>query len=163
VLRVHNRIDLCAKPPPLEIHGTVAESGLGLAGVTVTLYEFGHTPPEATTRSVFATTSTDPNGEFTFHPARAGKYYVEAQKVGYFAETFDGPSAEPMDSVGDSVSLDQDHPSQQRRFTLIRLGELRGRVIDEDGKPLSNLRVGLIPATPLRCLPIRTDTSRQPN
>jgi hypothetical protein len=144
---------ICAQiPPPLEIRGTVAESGLGLAGVTVTLYEFGHTPAEATTRSVFATTSTDPKGEFTFHPARTGEYYVEAQKEGYFAETFDGPSAEPMDSVGDSVSLDQDHPSQQRRFTLIRLGQLRGRVIDEDGKPLSNLRVGLLPATSTQVL-----------
>lgn len=132
---------------PLEIRGTVVEKGLGVGGATVTLYEFSHTSPEAATRSVFVTTSTDPKGEFTFHPARAGEYYVEARKEGYFAETFDGPSAEAIDSVGDSVSLDQDHPSQQRRFTLIRLGELRGRVIDEDGKPLSNLRVGLIPAT----------------
>jgi hypothetical protein len=132
---------------PLEIRGTVVEKGLGVGGATVTLYEFSHTSPEAATRSVFVTTSTDPKGEFTFHPARAGEYYVEARKEGYFAETFDGPSAEAIDSVGDSVSLDQDHPSQQRRFTLIRLGELRGRVIDEDGKPLSNLRVGLIPPT----------------
>ena len=134
-------------PTPLEIRGTVVESGLGLAGVAVTLYEFGHTPAEATSRSIFATTSTDSKGEFAFHPARAGEYYVEAQKEGYFAETFDGPTADPIETIGDPVSLDQDHPLQARRFTLIRLGELRGRVIDEDGKPLSNLRVGLIPAT----------------
>jgi len=136
-----------AQSTPLEIRGTVVEGGLGVAGATVTLYEFGHEPAQATTRTVIATTSTDSKGEFTFHPSRAGEYYVEVKKDGYFAETFDGPSSEPIDSVGDSVSLDQDHPSQQRRFTLIRLGELRGRVIDEDGKPLSNLRVGLIPAT----------------
>jgi hypothetical protein len=45
------------------------------------------------------------------------------------------------------VSIDQEHPSQERKFTLIRLGELRGRVVDEDGKPLANLRLGLRPAT----------------
>jgi len=134
-------------PPPLEIRGTVVESGLGLAGVTVTLYQFGAEPDQATTRTVSAVTSTDPQGAFVLHPSRAGEYYVEVKKEGYFAETFDGPAADPMDSVGDPVSLDQDHPSQQRRFTLIRLGELRGRVIDGDGKPLSNLRVVLIPAT----------------
>jgi hypothetical protein len=138
----------CAQSPsPLEIRGTVVESGFGLAGVTVTLYEFGHTPAESTTRTVFATTSTDSKGAFAFHPVRTGEYYVEAQKEGYFAETFDGPTADPIESIGDSVSLDLDHPSQARRFTLTRLGELRGRVIDEDGKPLANLRVGLIPAS----------------
>ena len=113
----------------------------------MTLYEFGHTPAEATTRTVFATTSTDPKGEFAFHPARSGEYYVEVNKEGYFAETFDGPAADPIESIGDSVSLDQDHPSQERRLTLIRLGELRGRVIDEQGEPLANLHVGLSPGT----------------
>jgi len=44
--------------------------------VTVTLYEFGHTPAEATTRTVFAVTFTDATGKFTFHPTRAGEYYV---------------------------------------------------------------------------------------
>lgn len=131
----------------LEIRGTVIESGLGLAGVTVTLYEFGHEPAQATTRTVFATTFTDSKGEFALHPTRAGEYYVEAQKEGYFAETFDGPTADPIETIGDSVSLDQDHPLQARRFTLIRLGELRGRVVDEQGAPLANLRLGLSPAT----------------
>ena len=36
----------------------------------------------------------------------------------------------------------------------MRLGELRGRVIDEDGKPLANLRVGIRPAT---STPVITD------
>ena len=136
----------------LEIRGTVVEGALGISGVTVTLYEFGHEAASATTRTVFATTSTDPKGEFTFHPARTGEYYVEAQKEGYFAETFDGPTADPIESIGDSVSLDPDHPSQARRFTLIRLGELRGRVIDESGEPLANLHVGISPANSTQVL-----------
>jgi len=61
----------------LEIRGTVVEGTLGIGGVTVTLYEFGHTPAEATTRSVFATAFTDATGAFVFHPVRTGEYYVE--------------------------------------------------------------------------------------
>ena len=138
----------CAQsPPPLEIRGTVVEGTLGIVGATVTLYQFGAEPDQATTRTVFAVTSTDPQGAFVLHPSRSGEYYVEVKKEGYFAETFDGPAADPMDSIGDQVSIDQDHLSQERRFSLIRLGELRGRVIDEDGKPLVNLRVGLRPAS----------------
>jgi hypothetical protein len=131
----------------LEIRGKVVEGAVGLGGATVTLYEFGHTPPEATTRSVFAVTFTDATGKFTFHPARAGEYYVEVKKDGYFAESFDGPTVDPIDNIGHPVSIDKDHPAQEQRFTMMRLGELRGRVIDEDGKPMAKLRVGLRPAT----------------
>jgi len=138
----------------LEIRGTVVEGSLGIGGVAVTLYEFGHTPAESTTRSVFATTSTDSKGEFVFHPARSGQYYVEVQKEGYFAESYNGPTVDPVDSTGDPVSIDADHPSQERKFSLMRLGELRGRVIDEDGKPMTKLRVGIRPGT---STPVITD------
>jgi len=116
----------------LEIRGTVVEGALGIGGVTVTLYEFGHTPPEATTRSVFAVTFTDATGKFTFHPALAGEYYVEVKKEGYFAESYNGPTVDPVGSTGDPVSVDADHPLQERKFSLMRLGELRGRIVDED-------------------------------
>jgi len=138
----------CAQsPPPLEIRGIVVEGSLGLGGVEVTLYEFGHTPAESTTRTVFSTTSTDSKGAFIFHPVRTGEYYVEVQKEGYFAEGFGGPAVAPIDSTGDPVSIHQDHPLQERKFSLMRLGELRGRVIDEGGKPMAKLRVGIRPAT----------------
>jgi hypothetical protein len=125
----------------LEIRGTVVEGALGIGGVTVTLYEFGHTPPEATTRSIFAVTFTDATGKFTFHPVRAGEYYVEVQKESYFAESYNGPSSDPSETTGDPVSIDADHPLRERKFSLWRLGEVRGRVIDEDGQPLAHLRV----------------------
>jgi len=140
--------------PPLEIRGTVVEGSLGVAGATVTLYEFGQEPALATTRSVFATTSTDANGQFTLHPARAGEYYVEVKKDGYFAESFDGPTVDPVDSTGDPVSIDQEHPLRERKFSLMRLGELRGRIVDEDGAPLANLRIGIRPGT---ITPVVTD------
>jgi carboxypeptidase family protein/SdrD B-like protein len=141
-------------PPQLEVRGTVLEGALGIGGVTVTLYEFGHTPAEATTRTVFATTFTDATGKFTFHPAGAGDYYVEVKKEGYFAESYNGPTVDPVDSTGDPVSIDANHPLRERKFSLMRLGELRGRVIDEDGAPLANLRVGIRPGT---ITPVVTD------
>ena len=124
-----------------EIRGTVVEKGVGIAGATVTLYQFGADPAQATTRTIFATTFTDAKGAFVIHPTLPGAYYLEVAKEGYFAESFDGPAADPMDSTGDSVTFDQDHPSLERRFSLMRLGEVRGRVIDEEGKPLAKLNV----------------------
>jgi hypothetical protein len=138
----------------LEIRGTVVEEALGIGGVTVTLYEFGHTPAEATTRTVFAVTFTDATGKFTLHPTRTGEYYVEVKKEGYFAESYDGPTVDPVDSTGDPVSIDADHPLQERKFSLMRLGELHGRIVDEDGAPLANLRVGIRPGT---ITPVITD------
>ena len=138
----------------LEIRGTVVEGALGIGGVTVTLYEFGHTPAEATTRSVFAVTFTDATGKFTLHPARTGDYYVEVKKEGYFAESYNGTAVDPADSTGDPLSIDQTHPLQEQKFSLMRLGELRGRILDEDGKPLANLRVGIRPGT---ATPVLTD------
>ena len=138
----------------LEIRGTVVEGTLGIGGVTVTLYEFGHTPAEATTRTVFATTFTGSQGEFVFHPTRTGEYFVEVKKEGYFAESYDGPTVDPVDTIGDLVSIDADHPLRERKFSLMRLGELRGRIVDEDGAPLAKLRVGIRPGT---ITPVVTD------
>ena len=141
-------------PSQLEIRGTVVEGALGIGGVTVTLYEFGHTPAESTTRTVFATAFTDAAGKFAFHPTRTGDYYVEVQKESYFAESYNGPTVDPADSTGDPVRVDGEHPRQEREFSLMRLGELRGRVVDEDGKPLANLRVAIRPGT---ITPVVTD------
>jgi hypothetical protein len=122
----------------LEIRGTVVEGTLGIGGVTVTLY---NQTANASTRSVAAVTFTDATGKFTFHPARTGEYYVEVKKEGYFAESSNGPARDPADSTGGHVSIDADHPLRERKYSLIRLGEIRGRFIDEDGNPLAKLHV----------------------
>ena len=57
-----------------------------------------------------------------------------------------GPTTDPMDATGDSITLDKDHPTEARRFTLMRLGEIHGRVVNEDGRSIADLRVGIRPA-----------------
>ena len=97
-----------------EIRGTVVEKGVGIAGATVTLYQFGADPAQATTRTIFATTFTDAKGAFVIHPTLPGAYYLEVAKEGYFAESFDGPTVDPIESTGDGVSIDQEHPLRER-------------------------------------------------
>lgn len=130
----------CAQPQ-LEIRGTVVEAGLGVAGATVTLYEFGHTPAEATTRKEFATVFTDGRGSFQFHPERSGQYYLEARKYEYVNANLNLHASGMRDFAGESVELSADHPAREFQLALTRLGELRGRVIDENGTPMAGLRL----------------------
>lgn len=129
----------------LEIRGLITEPGsgvdIGVAGAQVTLFEFGAEPAHATERTAVTTTATDAIGAFQFHPAHFGTYYVEVKKDGYLAKSFGGPTLAPADGTGDILILDRNHHSQQFHFSLMRLGELRGRVVDEEGKPLAGVRL----------------------
>jgi len=127
--------------PQLEVRGTVVEAGVGVGGATVTLYQFGTEPALATTRSVFATAVTDPRGTFRLQPTRLGQYYLEVKKEDYFNANFEEHGAGSRDAAGDSVNLTLERPSQEFRFSMTRLGELRGRVIDENGTPMAGLRL----------------------
>ncbi len=131
---------VCAQSPPsLEIRGTVVEGALGIGGVTVTLY---NQIADASTRSVAAVAFTDSTGKFTFHPTRKGEYFVEVKKEDYVAEGFfNGGRPAPAENTRESASIDEEHPSRELRFSLIRLGEVRGRFVDEDGNPLAKLNV----------------------
>jgi len=132
----------CAQSTPqLEVRGTVVEAGVGVGGATVTLYEFGHTPAEATTRKEFATVFTDGRGSFQFHPERTGQYYLEAKKYEYVNADLNLHASGMRDFAGETVELNADHPVREFRLALTRLGELRGRVIDEDGTPMAGLRL----------------------
>src|SRR5678809_1285347 len=104
----------CAQPQ-LEIRGTVVEAGLGVAGATVTLYEFGHTPAEATTRKEFATVFTDGRGSFQFHPERTGQYYLEAKKYEYVNADLNLHASGMRDFAGETVELNADHPVREFR------------------------------------------------
>lgn len=129
----------------LEIRGLVLEPGsvLGVAGAEVTLYEFVRDADNA--RVAFATATTDLRGAFQFHPLRPGDYYVEVHKQGYVSSySFNGPTTPLQESTGTLLSLSRDRPSQEVRVSLMRPGELSGRVIDEDGNPAAGVRVEVL-------------------
>jgi hypothetical protein len=123
----------------LEIRGTVLELGsdgaasLPVNGAEVSLIEFVHVGPNVA-RSPFATAYTDPRGEYLFHPDHTGDYWVEVKKEGY---RYTSTSV-----YGAAAKLDAAHSVAQSTFTLVRAGaSITGRVVDEDGRPVPNLRV----------------------
>lgn len=129
----------------LEIRGVVLEIGPNapLAGAQITVYQFA----QDRARTVFGSIVTDSSGAFQFKPTRPGDYYVEAAKPDYFAAANDVPLAvsSPVSTTGTLITLRKDHSSEDLRLALMRFGELRGKIVDDDGKPSSRLRVDLIP------------------
>ena len=130
----------------LRVHGIIYEVGPNapLAGAQITLYQFDHDR----VRTAVASIVTGATGEFQFTPANPGDYYVEAAK-GEFVAGLDNTlfNATPPSTTGTLINLGQEHPSEELRFALMRPGEVRGKVADDDGKPVSRLMVELIPLT----------------
>ena len=131
----------CAQEPDsLQIRGIVAESGLntGVDGAEITVYQFS----KISERTIFATGKTDPQGNFRFYPSRAGDYYVEAKKPEYVATTGYQAAAQSFTKeTGSLIAVSHDHPEVYVRLALMRLAELKGRVVDEDDKPVEGISV----------------------
>ncbi len=124
----------------LEIRGIVLESGLntGVAGAEISVYQYSKTLE----RTVFATGATDPQGNFLFHPAQPGNYYVEAKKPAYFATMgYQGTAQSFPQATGALVTVSRDRPEAYVRLALMRLGELNGRVVDDDDKAVEGISV----------------------
>jgi hypothetical protein len=137
---------------PLEIRGKVFEIGPNapLIGAQVAVYQFDRNSE----RSVFATVTTDSTGAFRFNPPRPGDYYVEVTKAGYFgtgASYGNAPGSinpPPAKATGSLLTLNREHPFEEVRFALMRIGEMSGKVVDKNGRPVSGLTVDLVPTTP---------------
>lgn len=125
-----------------EIRGAVTDPSLdiGVAGAEITLFEFLLDAEKTVVRTQIATTSTDTRGEFRFPLQHVGEYFVEVKKEGYSVPVF-GPGGPPT-NTGTRADVTLEHPSQDVRFLLTRLGEITGGVIDEDGNPIAGLRIG---------------------
>ena len=127
-----------------DIHGAVLEVGpnTGLAGAQVTVYQFDRDR----VRTILDSIVTDSYGAFHFTPTRAGDYYVEVSRPDYFvASQASRPGTPPQSTTGALVSLTKDHPSEELRFALLRFGGIKGKVVDDEGGPLSSLVVEFIP------------------
>jgi hypothetical protein len=122
---------VCAQTSdPLEIRGVVVEPplNLGIAGVQVTLYEFTPDQTKTVRSKTVATTSTDGRGTFRFRAEHYGDYSLDIQKEGYTES-------------GGPATLRRGGPQKELHFSIWRPGELTGRVIDEDNKPVEGIGV----------------------
>jgi hypothetical protein len=139
----------------IEIHGVVREIGLGLGltGAEVTIFEFAG---PARQKTAVATALTDPAGEFIFHPARLGDYWIAVKKQAYFASIpIEGVASlgsinakPPAEETGTLVTVSAAHPSQEVRLALMRPGELSGTVLDDSDKPIRNTLIEITMAGP---------------
>jgi hypothetical protein len=110
------------------VEGSVVDrvTGAGIPGVNITFY--------IRTQAVFAEATTDASGDFRIFSMKPGSYEVRFEKEGYiFGNKI---PAQPY-IVGET-------PSPVRvRLEMTRLVTLSGRVVDPDGKPMSQGEVKL--------------------
>ncbi len=125
---------VCVAQPPLEIHGVVTEPGVGpVAGVEIKISRQdrqGTNPSFATIpiTSVF----TDTRGEFLTRVPVEGTYTAYTAPGRYVVTS----------SLVVGGRVDAIHPRAEFTFTMQRLGQLLGRVVDADTlEPLPGIPV----------------------
>ena len=126
-----------AATPRVSIGGIVTEPGVNqpLADAEITVIEFVRQPYKTTE---VAKGKTDLQGAFHFDLDKFATYIVQAHKPGYS----DGGGS--LNGASEQVVLDKDHLSREVRFSLVRTGELTGRVVDDEtGMPVPNFRVAV--------------------
>ncbi|MEO8096137.1 MAG: carboxypeptidase-like regulatory domain-containing protein [Acidobacteriota bacterium] len=131
-----------------EIRGVVQEYGSNtpIAGAQVTLSEFVVVDNNVVRKEILSAFSGN-NGEYSFKPGSLGRFYVDVSKDGYFgmASLMQGADIFPGGGDGRPVDVTAAKPVADEGFTLVRPGTLTGRVVDENGKAMAGLRVGLVP------------------
>jgi len=139
---------VCAQQPgdPLDVRGVVVEPGsnLPVAGAQATLYEFVEDQTQTIVRTVRAAVTTDARGAFVFHAEHPGNYYLEVKKEGYFGLNYGGPGTGTASVAEMALTLQRGQPSRQTTFNLMRPGQLTGRLVDEDGKPIAGWPVAAL-------------------
>jgi hypothetical protein len=118
------------------ISGTVADASSGdpvrKAIVTVTW----HGTPRA-----WATTRTDGSGRFSFDGLPAGKYDLRAHKQGLGVAIY---GANSVRELGDTITLGEGETRANLTLRFLRSATIGGRVMDQDGDPLSSSGVNLL-------------------
>ncbi len=124
-----------AAAPRGVINVIVMEAGLNrpVPDAEVTVAEFVFQPYKYTEVSK---AKTDLNGAVRLDVDKFATYIVKVRKPGY---------SEATGSLGgaqEEVSVDQDHATHSLQFSLARMGEVTGRVVDDEtGMPLANFHV----------------------
>lgn len=114
-----------------------ADSKAPIAGARVTLLPNTRPSPMLLQTPPMAT--TDENGRFSFEGVAAGQLRVTAQKQGFAFEPSDAQVIEARAGAAITVEL-----------FLRRGGAVTGRILDERGEPLSDIRVSAMRQLPAR-------------
>ena len=135
--------------PTASISGRVMEHGTGapIAGAQVVLMPQRSAAPTYPLVDRPPTASTDRDGRYEFDNVGAGRYRLSVQRAGFAA--LGGPDLPEV----------QLNPGERRTgvdVTLQKGGVIVGRVLDENGEPLSEVRVTALQKPPGHDGPVRT-------
>lgn len=112
-----------------------ADSGVPLAAAQVTLETVslaGAAQPGVFSRSA----TTDADGAFELAGLRAGRYLVSAAKAGFFL-----PASMGRPRGGVVITVSETNPVGTLALAMLPGGAITGRVVDEFGDPLAEVRV----------------------
>jgi len=120
--------------PNGSITGTVTIDGKPAAHLTVVLLLDNHDSPTV------ARTATDDAGRFHLTDLSSGRY-----RVTVIAPTWAPPGDPNTDAAGKPVSLKDGQKLEGINLSLVRGGVITGRVVGQDGSPISDEEIALCP------------------
>ena len=98
--------------------------------------------------------ATDPEGRFSFAGVEPGRYMLSAEKTGYVRQQYGSRSGQF--GSGTNLTLDAGRKISNLEFKLMPQAVISGKVLDEDGEPLSNAMVSVLRQMPLSRQPSAT-------
>lgn len=126
--------------PGTSIAGTVRDgaTGAGIEGVSIRVFDARASLGDAARERRRESNATDESGAFVLPNLSTGAYRVVAdgRELGYLAG----------DNAIRVVNIETDGPQSGVDFTLQRGGVVAGRVVDANGRPVSDVEAMLMPA-----------------
>lgn len=124
------------QPKPAKMEGQVVDSisGEPLAKVSLTLSPHGGA---AKTQSA----ASEADGSFHFKDLSPGKYSLFAEKPGYVRQMY---GARRLPYLGTNLELAEGQDLSNIVFKLIPQGVISGKVMNEDGDPMSSVSVEML-------------------
>src|SRR6185436_9742124 len=120
------------------IEGQVVNLATGspLKRATVRLVGIGRRPEGG--MPGMANKETDDQGRFSFTGLEAGRYQLTVERQGYLRQNY---GARKYSNGGTPLVLGQDQNVRDILFKLSPQSVITGKVLDEDGEPVSNVQV----------------------
>src|ERR1700687_3866763 len=112
-----------------QVNGQPLRKGTVALRVMVT----GPQPAGASAPNSYSVTS-DAEGKFVFEQVDPGRYSLMADRPGYIRATY-------RSSGGPSINVGPGQVVKNIRFAITPQGVIAGRVVDEDGDPITEVRV----------------------